>query len=157
MRELMRPFTGANRLNYLCILTTELLGAGSMRDIPTFLSGYNSVLNTLDPAVAQAIRTLRVCGFAPTTARELRLLVDAYIRHHRARGEGVETEESDLMAQLFEVDTDFNVRPMWTTTPPASIVEALNFLIVEPPVRVSALAPLHDEKMLASVRSQISS
>ena len=153
MRELMRPFTGANRLNYLCILATELLGADHLRDIPTFLSGYNSVLNTLAPAVAQAIRTLRVCGFAPTTAREMRLLVDAYLLHHRARSEGVETEESDRMAQLFEVDTDFNVRPMWTTATPPSIVEALNFLIVEPPLRVSPMTPLHDENMIASVRS----
>jgi hypothetical protein len=154
MRELMRPFTGANRLNYLCILATELLGTDRLVDIPTFLSGYSSVLNTLDPAVAQAIRTLRVCGLAPTTARELRLLVDAYILHHHARAEGVETEDSDYIAQLFEVDADFNVRPMWTTATPSSIVEALNFLIVEPPVRVNTQAPLHDENMIASVRSQ---
>ena len=81
----MRPFTGANSLNYLCILAKGLLGADHLRDIPTFLSGYNSVLNTLAPAVAQAIRTMRLCGFAPTTTREMRLLVDAYLRHHRAR------------------------------------------------------------------------
>lgn len=154
MRELMRPFTGANRLNYLCILATELLGTNRLGDIPTFLSGYSSVLNTLDPAVAQAIRTLRVCGLAPITIRELRLMVDAYILHHQARAEGVETEDSDRLAQLFEVDADFNLRPMWTTVTPSNIIEALNFLICEPPIRVITQPPLHDENMLASVRSQ---
>lgn len=150
----MHPFTGANRLNYLCILATELLGTANLRDIPIFLSGFNSVLNTLDPAVAQAIRTLRVCGFAPVTVRELRLLVNAYLRHHAARREGVETEDSDFTGQMYEVDTNFNVRPMWTTTTPEKIVEALNFLIVEPNVRTSPLAPLQDENMSATVRSK---
>jgi hypothetical protein len=154
MRELMRPFTGANKLNYLCILATELLGLDSLREIPTYLSGYNSVLNTLAPTVAQAIRTLRVCGFYPTTQRELRLMVDAYLNHHKSRNEGIELEESDKMTQLYRVEADFSICPLWSTVIPPSIDEALNFLIVEPPVRSRTLAQLQDVNLSASVRSQ---
>lgn len=154
MRVLMQPFTGANKLNYLCILATELLGLNSLREIPTYLSGYNSVLNTLPSAVAQAIRTLRVCGFYPTTKRELRLMVDAYLNHHKSRSMGVETENSDKQAQLYYVEANFDINPLWTTVIPASIDQALNFLMFEPPVRARALAPLQDVNLPSSVRSQ---
>lgn len=155
MRELMRPFVGANRLTYLCILATELLGVDTLRDLPSYLAGFNSVLNTLDVNVAQAIRSLRVCGFAPATARELRLMIDAYNTHHSARQAGAEPEESDHQAQLYEVDSsDYSVRRMWSTTTPAVIVQALNAMITDPPVRARALAPLQDVNLSASVRSQ---
>lgn len=150
----MRPFVGANRLTYLCILATELLGVDTLRDLPSYLAGFNSVLNTLDVNVAQAIRSLRVCGFAPATARELRLMIDAYNTHHSACQAGAEPE-SDHQAQLYEVDSsDYSVRRMWSTTTPAVIVQALNAMITDPPVRARALAPLQDVNLSAGVRSQ---
>ncbi len=113
------------------------------------------MLNTLDVNVAQAIRSLRVCGFAPATARELRLMIDTHNTHHSARQAGAEPEESDHQAQLYEVDSsDYSVRRMWSTTTPAVIVQALNAMITDPPVRARALAPLQDVNLSTGVRSQ---
>ena len=175
MREPLLPFRGANRLNYLCILASELMGVGHLRDLPALLSGFNSVMGALHQDVAQAIVTLRVCGFAPTTHRELRLIVDAYLNHHRNRddrnerakkgekdsfGEGkdgagvdkVTDDEGDGYAQLYEIDKDFSIRRRWETVVPAPIVKALQCLIQTPEVRHRAAAPLHDGSLVASIR-----
>lgn len=168
MREPLTPFRGANRLNYLCILASELMGTGHLRDLPALLSGFNSVLGALHRDVASAIMTLRVSGVAPTTHRELRLMVDAYLNHHRssakARGDG-ETrrhgsehsqggagDEHDDVAQLYEIDKDFSIRKRWQTVTPESVGQALRSLIVPPEIRRQAAPPLHDPNLPASVR-----
>jgi hypothetical protein len=85
LREPLAPYRGVNALNYLCILANDLIGEGSLRKLPTLLAGFESVLTTLPAAAARAVRNLRLAGYAPTTLRELRLMVDAYKQHHERR------------------------------------------------------------------------
>ncbi len=95
MREHLQPYKGPNRFNFLCILATELLGVDHLRDLPSLLSGFDSVLSTLSPKVATAIRNLRLDQLAAITESDVRLLVQIYQAHHarqrlaaRPRGQG---------------------------------------------------------------------
>ena len=83
MRETLNPYKGPHALNYLCIIATELLGESHLRNIPTLVAGFDSILHTFSPNVAQAIRNVRLAGFAPWSMRELRLMVDGYREVHR--------------------------------------------------------------------------
>ena len=83
MREPLTPYKGPHALNYLCIIATELLGETHLRNIPTLVAGFDAILQTLSPNVAQAIRNVRLAGVAPWSMRELRLMVDAYREAHR--------------------------------------------------------------------------
>lgn len=134
MRESLTPFRGANRLNYLCILASELLGIDSLRKIPALLSGFDSVSRTLHPDVARAIHTLRACGFAPTTHRELRLNVDAYLNHHRNR-DSVSEEDRDGFEQLYDIERDFTIVKRWSTVTPEQVLAAIQALTHPIPVR----------------------
>ena len=62
MREPLRPYRGANRVNYLCILAHEMMGVKSLRDLPQLLSGFESILQALHPDVAPAVFTLFLEG-----------------------------------------------------------------------------------------------
>lgn len=151
MREPMLPYRGANRVNFLCILASELMGIASLRDLPQFLSGFESILKTLHPDVAQAVRTLRLCGFAPTTQRELRLLVDAYLNHHQRR-DAQDPDDRDNIDQRYAIDKDFAIRKRWSTVAPTDVTEAIQFLTGNPPVRGRPARPPHDPAMPASIR-----
>ena len=153
MRESLTPFKGANRLNYICILASELLGINSLRSIPTLVSGFDSVLRTLHPDVAAAINTLRVCGFAPTTLRELRLNVDAYLNHHRNR-DSVSEEDRDGIEQLYDVERDFTIVKRWSSVTPEQVTLAIQTLINSVPVRHVTPAEFHNPELIASVRSR---
>lgn len=85
MREHLQPYKGANRLNFLCVLATEMLGMDHLRDLPALLAGFDSVLSTLSPNVATAIRNLRLDQLAPITESDVRLLVQIYVAHHARR------------------------------------------------------------------------
>ncbi len=85
MREPLAPYRGVDAVNYLCLVAMDLLGQKSLRGLPPLLSGFESVLATLPPAAARALRNLRLAGCAPTTLRDLRLMVEAYRRHHERR------------------------------------------------------------------------
>lgn len=151
MREPLRPYRGANRVNYLCILAHEMMGVKSLRDLPQLLSGFESILQALHPEVAQAVRTLRVCGFSPTTHRELRLVVDAYLNHHRHR-EAQDEDDRDGFGQRFEIDKDFTIRARWSTVTPEDVTEAVVFLAGVPPVRQRKQLEVHDTYLVASIR-----
>lgn len=151
MREPLVPFKGANRLNYLCVLASELLGVDNLRNLPALLSGFKGVLQTLHPDVAQAITTLRVCGVATTTHRELRLLVDAYLNHHRSRS-AVPEEDRDGFEQLYEVDKDFTIRRRWTTVTPGPITQAILSLTTNPLIRRREFLPMQDPDLIASIK-----
>ena len=151
MRDPLIPFRGANSLNYLCILASEILGISTLRSLPALLSGFKSVLNTLHPDSAQALVTLRVSGFAPTTHRELRLVVDAYLNHHRHR-EAMDDDQRDGYDQMYEIDKDFTIRRRWTTVTPAPVTEALLSLIANSAVRHKERPALHDPTLTASIR-----
>ena len=153
MREILTPFKGANRLNYICILASELLGIDSLRSIPALLSGFDSVTRTLHPDVAAAINTLRVCGFAPTTHRELRLNVDAYLNHHRNH-DSISEEDQDGIEQLYDVEHDFTIVKRWSSVTPEQVTVAIQTLINTVPVRHFTPAELHNPELIASVRSR---
>ena len=101
MRELLRPYTGINRFNFLCILATEMLGEKSLANLPALLTAFDSVLTTLPPDAAQAIRNLRLARVAVSTWRELALMADDYRTHHRnlefrrARRDAISPNEVD--------------------------------------------------------------
>lgn len=82
MREHLQPYKGANRLNFLCVLATELLGMDHLRELPALMTGFDSVLSTLPPNVATAVRNLRLDQLAPITESDVRLLVQMYQAHH---------------------------------------------------------------------------
>jgi hypothetical protein len=151
MREPLVPFRGANRLNYLCVLASEVLGVMTLKNLPTLLSGFKSILNTLHPDASQAIVTLRVSGYAPTTLRELRLAMDAYLNHHRNR-DALDDDQKDGFEQLYEVDKDFGIRRRWTTVTPSQITQALQALIRNPAIKSHTQFELHDTTLSASVR-----
>ena len=143
MREELKPFKGVHRLNYLCVVVTELLGANDLSLVPALLAGFHSVSATLHPDVARAIQTLRVSGFAPATLRELRLLVDAYQRHHQNR-EQQAPEDRDGADQLYDIDKNFQLRRRWSTITPQPIAAAVESLCTDPAVRHRAALPTQD-------------
>lgn len=151
MREPLVPFKGANRLNYLCILASELLRQDNLRALPALLSGFEAVLKTLHPAATQAAVTLRVSGFAPTTHRELRLMVDAYLNHHRNRS-AVDESERDGFEQLYEIDKDFTIRRRWTSVVPEQVVQAIQCLSSNLAIRQRDVVDFHNPALTASVR-----
>ena len=153
MRESLTPFKGANRLNYICILASELLGVGSLRSIPALLSGFDSVSQTLHPDVAAAINTLRVCGFAPTTHRELRLNVDAYLNHHRKR-DSIKEEDRDGFEQFYDIERDFTIVRRWSSITPESVAAAIQTLINQVPVMHVSPLEFHNPDLSASIRSK---
>ena len=85
VREHLQPYKGANRLNFLCVLATELLGMDHLRELPALMAGFDSVLATLPPNVATAVRNLRLDQLAPITESDVRLLVQMYQAHHTGR------------------------------------------------------------------------
>lgn len=85
MRDHLLPYKGANRLNFLCILATEILGTDHLRGLPALMAGFDSVLSTLPPNAATAIRNLRLDQIAPITESDVRLLVQIYQVHHAQR------------------------------------------------------------------------
>lgn len=85
MREHLQPYRGPNRLNFLCLLATELLGKDNLRDLPALMTGFDSVLATLAPNVATAVRNLRLDQLAPITESDVRLLLQMYQAHHARR------------------------------------------------------------------------
>lgn len=151
MREPLQPYRGANKLNYLCILAMEMMGLDSLSAIPQLLSGFNSILQSLHPDVAQAINTLRVCGFAPTTLRELRLIVDTYQNHHRHR-DTQDQDDRDGFDQRYEIDKDFVIRRCWSTVTPEDVTNAIAFMTQAPGIRLRAQPDIHDTRMSASIR-----
>ncbi len=143
MREALQPFKGANRLNYLCVVVSELLGLDSLSIMPALLTGFASVTASLHPDVARAIHALRVSGFAPSTLREMRLVVDAYLNHHAARDAQAEADR-DGLPQFYEVDKDFKIIKRWSTVTPEPITRAVASLCADPAIRMREPTALQD-------------
>lgn len=152
MREALRPYSGADRVNYLCVLASEMMGQDSLRDIPLLLSGFVSIANTLHPEVANAIRALRLTGLAPTTQRELRLIVDAYQNHHRRRDERQHHDNETGFDQRYEIDKDFSIRKRWTTVVPQDVTDAVTMLSSILAVRIQDFLSVQDPLLPASIR-----
>lgn len=121
MREHLQPYKGPNRFNFLCILATELLGVNHLRDMPSLLAGFDSVLSTLSPGVATAIRNLRLDQLAPITESDVRLLVQIYQAHHarqkmatRPRAQGVSDQGQPFGSAARHANQTL---PLWSDGP----------------------------------------
>lgn len=144
MREPLVPYRGINRFNYLCILAHEMLGEKSLARLPSLLTSFDSVLNTLPSDAAQAIRNLRLARVSVSTWRELALMAHEYQAHHRriefrrARNEDVSPTEID---PRYIVDDELNIQPAWTHIMPADVTEAIASLTQVLPERTHNLLP----------------
>lgn len=147
MREPLRPYVGVNRLNYLCIVASELLGETSLTKIPSLAAGFESVLSTLSKDVVQALKNIRLAGYCPGTLRELHLMADSYRLHFRqlelrlARGDETAKDE---VTQRYIIDDDLSIRRTWTHLIPDDIDEALHALTAVLPLRSRTPMPLHN-------------
>lgn len=154
MREALRPYTGINRLNYLCIIASELLGEFSLASLPSLASGFESVEKTLPQDVVVALHNIRLANIAPTTMRELHLMVDAYRLHYRqlelrlSRGDEGARDE---LPQRYQINDDLTIRRSWTHLIPDDVVEALGVLTSVQPLRHREPPPLHDGSKTAEI------
>jgi hypothetical protein len=179
MRERLRPYQGANALNFLCLLATELLAQHHLRDLPALMTGFDSVMRTLPENVVTAIQNLRAAGNAPWSLRELRLMVDQYNETHRrmdqrrrqftrprvwdddpepsdssssiASAVKAEVEEEEESSKRFEIDAQLNVRRVWTSIMPDDVREALASLTSPLLVRRRPLRRRHDPTLPARI------
>ncbi|MBP6892926.1 MAG: hypothetical protein KBC94_00770 [Pseudacidovorax sp.] len=179
MRERLKPYRGANALNYLCLLATELMGQRHLRDLPALMTGFNSVLATLPANVVTAIENLRISGYAPWSQRELRLMVGQYNETHRrleqrrratsrakswdddvepgdapergAPPAGPAEDDEEGPGKRFEVDPQLNVWPVWTSIMPDDISEALASLTAPLALRQRPPRRRHDPTLPARI------
>lgn len=153
MREALAPYKGHERLNYLCLISTEMLGENRLDRMPALLSGFEGIIQTLPVDIAQALKNVRLAGFAPGTRRELALMADIYRTHYRrlderrARGEDI----GDGFPQRFEVTEDLRVRKLWTHLVPDDVRQALIMLNSPLPVRGRVLRDIHDGTQPAEI------
>jgi hypothetical protein len=145
MREPLKPYKGEDRLNYLCLVMTELLGETSLARLPMLVSGFDSVLRTLPPAAQQALLNIRYSGLAPVTRRELDLMVDRYRERHerqeRARRRG-DPLPGGALPQRYEISEDLQLRKTWSLLVPDDVQEALVGLTSPLAVRPRASPPV---------------
>lgn len=157
MREALSPYTQANRLNYLCLIADQLLGIQDLNVIPSLMSGFESVLKTLSPDIVQAITNLRHNGIAPTTKRELMLLVDNYKNHHdvieRKKAAG-DQEANVAIERRYKINQDLSIEPRWTHLVPEDVKEALSSLSNPLPVKQKPRMDIHDALIKAEVTSR---
>lgn len=154
MRESLPPYKGCDRINFLCIVATEMMGESSLAGMPALLAGFESVSDTLDRDVAQALKNIRIAGFAPGTLRELTLMIDCYRNHHRrleerrARGD---EDAGNQIQQRFIIDENLAVRKLWTHIVPEDIKVALQALNAPLPIRLRTPMAINDAMLPAEV------
>ena len=146
MREPLQPYAGVSRLNYLCIIATELLGASSLATIPALAAGFESVNNTLSAEASLAFKNVRLAGIAPGTLSELHLMADAYRQHYRqvearkSRGDEFVKNEPP---QRYRIDENLNISRTWTHLVPDDIEVAKACLTSVRPLRLRSLPAVH--------------
>lgn len=154
MRDLLRPYNTVNRLNYFCVIASELLGESSLVNLPALASGFESIEKTLAPHVVQALRNIRLANIAPGTLRELHLMADTYRRHFRQLeiriAKGDETAKDEL-PQRYYINDDLSIRRTWTHLVPDDIVEALASLTSIQALRLREQPPLHNPLQAAEI------
>ncbi len=154
MREPLLPYKGHDRINFLCLIATEMMGECSLARMPKLLAGFESVSHTLDRDVAQAMKNVRIAGFAPGTLRELALMADGYRTHHRRLAERRARGDEDARNQTeqrFIIDEDLTVRKLWTHIAPDDVKMALQALNAPLPVRSRTPTPVHDSTLPAEI------
>lgn len=154
MRDPLIPYRGADSLNYLCVIATEMLGESSLRTLPQLASGFDAILNTLPPRTARALRNIRLAGCAPGTMRELRLMVDAYLAYHRRANTRFDEDgpPAEYIAQRFIVSEDLSVRKTWTDIVPDDVTQAVQSLTGPLALRTANPPELQDPGKSAEIR-----
>jgi len=154
MRESLSPYNDVNRLNYLCIIVTELLGESSLVGLPALACGFDAVIHTLHSDVACAIKNLRLTGFCPNTLRELHLMVDSYRMHfsqlNNRKSKGDESVKNEL-PQRYVIREDLSITKTWTHLIPDDVIEAISCMTSILPLRNKPRYPLHDVQKKASI------
>lgn len=147
MTKRLKPYTGADRFNYLALLAWEIMGTDSLMDLPPLMGGFESVMRTLPEPLALAIRHIRHDGFAPVTRRELMLMIDAYRTHHRRRERILrqgERHPPGHWEQRFSISEDFRIAPRWSLARPEDATDALQALTSALAVEAVEPMPVHD-------------
>lgn len=159
MREPLLPYKGHDRINFLCLIATEMMGESNLARMPKLLAGFESVSHTLDRDVAQAMKNVRIGGFAPGTLRELALMADGYRTHHRRLAERRARGDEDARNQTeqrFIIGEDLTVRKLWTHIVPDDVKIALQALNAPLPVRSRTPMPVHDSTLPAEISDDYS-
>ncbi len=157
MREPLEPYKGNDRINYLCLIASEMMGDTSLVRMPTLLAGFASIAHTLDQDVALALKNVRLAGFAPGTLRELALMADAYRAYHRRLQERVsrgDEESKHQTPQRFVIKDDLSIERLWTHIPPQDVKTALQALNVNLPIRSRNPKPVQDATLPAEVSDE---
>lgn len=154
MRDPLIPYVGNNRLNYLCVIAAEMMGEMSLANLPTVGSGFKSIYSALHPQVARALKNLRIAGFYPATRRELQLMVDNYLMHHRQlelKRAKSETPD-DAMPQRYIIRDDLTIERTWTHLVPDDVQLAIQSLSSILPLREKSRPPVHDALRTAEIK-----
>lgn len=153
MREPLLPYTGADKLNFLCLVASELLHETSLVRMPALLTGFESIHTALPSPAAQALRNLRLARCAPATLRELTLMADAYCTHHRGLQELQRTGKAPAGAlpQRFVVGENLSIRKTWTKLVPADVFQAMQALTNVLPIRARSRLPMQDPRTSAEI------
>jgi hypothetical protein len=147
---------------------TELLGEANLRPLPALAANFSSILDTVPAAAARAIRNLRLSGYAPTTLRELRLMVDGYNRYHERRArekrrshslenpaqpqDSGDAEAVDEHDKRFLIADDFSIEKRWGQIVPEDVRTALQSLTSRLAPRVANRVATHDASREADIR-----
>lgn len=154
MRDLLTPYAGVHRLNYLCVIASEMLGENSLTRLPALAAGFESITRTLHPDVAQALKNIRLAGFAPNTLRELLLMADSYRLHYRQlemrRSRGDDSVGNEL-PQRYVIHDDLKITKTWTYLVPEDVDQAIHSLTSRLELRSRPLLPLHDPLAAAEI------
>jgi hypothetical protein len=153
MREPLLPYKGHDRINFLCLIASEMMGEMTLARMPALLAGFDSIKKTLSGDVVRALNNVRLSGFSPSTLRELTLMIEAYRVHHesmaerRARGE---TQEDDVL-QRFIISDEFTIQRRWTHIVPEDVQLARQSLNAPLPLRARAKMAIHDARRSAEI------
>ncbi len=149
MRDRLTPYTGADRLNYLCLFALDTLGVRNLRDVPVLLGGHRSIGSARPPAqLLEGIHHLRLAGLQLTTTRALELFVEQYESHHRRRERDAEPKGPP---RRFRMMSDLGFSPLWEGIEPDDIAEARAAIARTPPLAARTIPPLAETDRALSV------
>lgn len=153
MRESLQPYKGHDRINFLCLIASEMMGEMTLARMPALLSGFDSIHNTLRADVVRALHNVRLAGFSPSTLRELTLMIEAYRGHHEhlAQRKASGDSRNTAVLQRFVINDDFTIRKRWTHIAPEDVALAIQSLNAPLPLRARARLPVHDAMRAADV------
>lgn len=145
MRSMLSPYSGAEALNYLGIIATELLGIESLKSVIGLLSGFEAMTATVPAPAERALRRLRMAHFRIGTERDVAVLISAYVAMHRIverqRRRG-DPESPNLQGRpaRFAFGPNLSVRRLWGESRPADIEAAIADLLGDAALRPEPLA-----------------